>query len=155
MECFFLSISVKIYFMQCSFLIFSNFVRYSNKHTTANLLTEGRSTRNGKGTGVKFDAREDTRLTENPFLCFGPPLPSGGHMKNKQSLSSFCQKFEKTGQLPSFIKEDKNLLKSLQGQLCIPKKIFTLHAFLGPPNLESLSVDKKFIILSALIFLHF
>lgn len=56
--------------MQYSFLIFSNFVRYSNKHTTANLLTEGRSMRNGKGTGVKFDAREDPRLTENPFFVF-------------------------------------------------------------------------------------
>ena len=73
--------------------------------------------RNGKGTGVEAGARGDTGLTKKKkkkkkkisFPVFGPPLPSRGHMENKQSLLN-CQKSEKTLEnhliYPTFIEED-------------------------------------------------
>lgn len=56
--------------MQCSFLIFSAFARsvLRNKHTTANLLIEARSVRNGKRTGVQVDARKDTDRKSFPVF---------------------------------------------------------------------------------------
>lgn len=56
--------------MQCPFLIFSAFASsvVRNKPITANLLIEDRSMRNGKGTVVKVDAREDTDRKSFPVF---------------------------------------------------------------------------------------